>query len=146
MLANVCTKMQFWQFFVNECKLISNIIVELNWIWALIHIVYHLWPPLQPFAYHFYRTQVSLGSGLWELFEHLLMRFWLMMIPTQYCWWCQYKAIPGYLYSMTYMQAALADGQSKIVGILEVKWNIKLIIINRGIRKQEVPLLEFCKK
>ena len=43
---------------------------------------------------HFYRTQVSLGSGLWvpvsvctslqELCETLLMWLWLMMIPTQY--------------------------------------------------------------
>ena len=43
----------------------------------------------------FYRTQVSLGSGLWvrclylppplqDLFETLLMWLWLMMIPTQY--------------------------------------------------------------
>ena len=39
---------------------------------------------------HFYRTQVSLGSGLWVpvsltgLCETLLMWLWLMMIPTQY--------------------------------------------------------------
>ena len=52
----------------------------------------------------FYRTQVSLGSGLWvpvylptyiqELCETLLMWLWLMMIPTQNDWWCQFKAIP----------------------------------------------------
>ena len=29
--------------------------------------------------------------------ETLLMWLWLMMIPTQYDWWCQYKAIPGNL-------------------------------------------------
>ena len=55
------------------------------------------WPP-------FYRTQVSLGSGLLvlvslskyiqELFETLLMWLWLMMITTQNYWWCQYKAVP----------------------------------------------------
>ena len=41
---------------------------------------------------NFYRTQVSLGSGLWvpvsvtprALVETLLMWLWLMMIPTQY--------------------------------------------------------------
>ena len=96
----------------------------------------------------FYRTQVSLGSGLRvpvslchyirELCETLLMWLWLMMIPTQYYWWCQYKTIPGYSYSMTYMQVALADGQSKIVGTLEVNWNINLIINlitrNKGIQ------------
>ena len=50
---------------------------------------------------NFYRTQVSLGSGLWvpvyihpRLCETLLMWLWLMMIPTQYNWWCQFKAIP----------------------------------------------------
>ena len=83
---------------------------------------------------YFYRTQVSLGSGLWVLVslsmslppglcETLLMWLWLMMIPTQYDWWCQFKAIPCNSWSMSYMQVALADGQSKIVGILGVKWN-----------------------
>ena len=43
------------------------------------------------------------------------------------------------------MQVALADGQSKIEGILEVNWNINLITRNKGKRKQEIPLLEFCK-
>ena len=102
---------------------------------------------------YFYRTQESLGSGLWVsvslsmshmFFDTLLMWLWLMMI-TQYYWWCQYKAIPGYLYSMTYMQVALANGQSKIVGTLEVNWNISLITRNKGIRKPEIPLIEFCK-
>ena len=46
---------------------------------------------------------------------------------------------------MSYMQVALADGQSKIVGILGVKWNTILITRNKGKRKQEIPLLEFCK-
>ena len=29
-----------------------------------------------------------------QLCETLLMWLWLMMIPTQYDWWCQFKAIP----------------------------------------------------
>ena len=41
----------------------------------------------------------SLGPGvstsLQDLFETLLVWLWLMMIPSQYDWWCQYKAIPG---------------------------------------------------
>ena len=36
---------------------------------------------------------------------------------------------------MSYMQVALADGQSKIVGILGVKWNTILITRNTGIQK-----------
>ena len=50
---------------------------------------------------HNYRSQVSLGSGLWvpvsltpsvqHLFETSLMWLWLMMIPTQYDWWCNIK-------------------------------------------------------
>ena len=48
-----------------------------------------------------------------------------------------------------YMHVALADGQSKIVGTLEVNWNINLITNlitrNKGIQKQEIPLFEFCK-
>ena len=61
--------------------------------------------PSRSIERHFYRTQVSLGSGLWvpaslchsvrHFFETLLMWLWLMMIPTEYYWWCQYKAIPG---------------------------------------------------
>ena len=43
------------------------------------------------------------------------------------------------------MQVPLADGQSKILGTLEVNWNINLITRNKGIRKQEILLLEFCK-
>ena len=43
------------------------------------------------------------------------------------------------------MQVPLADGQSKIIGTLEVNWNINLITRNKGIRKQEILLLEFCK-
>ena len=41
---------------------------------------------------------------------------------------------------------SVADGQTKIVGILEVKWNTNLFTRNMGIQKQEIPLLEFCKK
>ena len=43
------------------------------------------------------------------------------------------------------MQVPLADGQSKILGTLEVNWNINLITRNKGIWKQEILLLEFCK-
>ena len=39
--------------------------------------------------------------------------------------------------------ALVADGQNKIVGILEVKWKTNQNT-NMGIRKQEIPLLEFC--
>ena len=78
----------------------------------------------------------SMGPGvsnyIQDLLETLLMWLWLMMIPTQYYWWCQYNTIPGYSYSMTYMQAAVADGQSKNVGILEVNWNINLILQEIG--------------
>ena len=70
-------------------------------------------------------VSASLSTYIQHLFETLLMWLWLMMIPTPYNWWCQYKAIPGNSYSMTYMQVALADGQSKIVEtayyIFEVK-------------------------
>ena len=43
------------------------------------------------------------------------------------------------------MQVPLGDGQSKIIGTLEVNWNINLITRNKGIRKQEILLLEFCR-
>ena len=44
------------------------------------------------------------------------------------------------------MQVPLvADGQTKIIGILEVEWNTNLFERNMGIQKQEIPLLEFCK-
>ena len=44
------------------------------------------------------------------------------------------------------MQVALvAYGQTKIEGILKVKWNTNLFTWNMGIRKQEIPLLEFRK-
>ena len=43
----------------------------------------------------------SMGPGvsnsLQDHFETLLVWLWLMMIPSQYDWWCQYKAIPGNL-------------------------------------------------
>ena len=71
---------------------------------------------------------------LQDLFETLQMLLWLMMIPTQYYWWCQYEANPGYSYSMIYMQVALVDGPSKIVGILEVKWKTNLFTRNMGIQ------------
>ena len=35
------------------------------------------------------------------------------------------------------------DGQSKIVGILEVKWNANLITRKRWIQKHEIPLLDW---
>ena len=38
------------------------------------------------------RLYVSLCH--WPLVKTLLMSLWLMMIPTQYDWWCQFKAIP----------------------------------------------------
>ena len=36
----------------------------------------------------------------------------------------------------------VANDQTKIVGILEVKWNTNMFTKNMGIRKQEIPLLE----
>ena len=49
----------------------------------------------------------SMGPGVsiyvQELCETLLMWLWLMMISTQYYWWCQYKVIPGNLQSMPYI-------------------------------------------
>ena len=63
--------------------------------WELLNFIYIGWGPLEIcVCLHFYRTQVSLGSGLWipvsltsyiqHLFETLLVWLWLMMIPTQY--------------------------------------------------------------
>ena len=93
----------------------------------------------------FYRTQVSLGSGLWvpaslsnsvqQLCETLLMLLgW---------WWYQLNTIDDahlkrsqlqFVINVIYMQVALADGQTKIVGILGVKWNTILITRNTGIQ------------
>ena len=74
-------------------------------------------------------------------------------------WWYQLNTIddanmkqPPAIHTQWHMQVALADGQSKVVGILEVNWNINLK--EKGERKKEIggyenkkylPLLEFCK-
>ena len=70
-----------------------NIIKYNTKVWPLVHFLFItgprcIWSPVYG-SRCLYLPQ--------DLFETLLMWLWLMMIPTQYDWWCQYKAIPGNL-------------------------------------------------